>query len=126
MKFTTEDVTIRFVSDPFGRRKGFDISIQYVDGIGTCQHDHFICANDNCLSASLICDGKDDCGDDSDETTICYNAICSSASFSWKNNNCTSNSKISNGQSSCRNTTDKGEKCTGNQTGRNRHNFLLQ
>ena len=38
-------------------------------------NDHFICANKKCLPASLMCNGKDDCGDNSDETTICFSNL---------------------------------------------------
>ena len=37
----------------------------------SCEHDHFLCANDECVAASYMCDGNDDCGDNSDESTIC-------------------------------------------------------
>ena len=38
---------------------------------GVCSKDDFLCANDKCVKASMICDGKDDCGDESDEGTVC-------------------------------------------------------
>ena len=36
-----------------------------------CPRDNFLCANGECLEALKICDGNDDCGDKSDEGTIC-------------------------------------------------------
>ena len=36
-----------------------------------CPSHKFLCANDKCILPSEICDGKDDCGDNSDETTGC-------------------------------------------------------
>ena len=59
------------------------LSIKYPDGNlvdkveannitdAICSHGHFLCANDKCLVASDMCDGIDDCGDNSDESTIC-------------------------------------------------------
>ena len=38
---------------------------------GFCPKNNFLCANDNCLAASVLCDGNDDCGDNSDESTMC-------------------------------------------------------
>ena len=32
-----------------------------------CPETRFTCDNDKCLPRSFICDGKDDCGDGSDE-----------------------------------------------------------
>lgn len=36
-----------------------------------CATSQFLCANDRCLDASYMCNGVDNCGDNSDETTIC-------------------------------------------------------
>lgn len=36
-----------------------------------CANDHFLCANGKCVVASHMCNGNDDCGDNSDESTIC-------------------------------------------------------
>lgn len=38
---------------------------------GLCSRYDFLCANDKCVNASVVCDGKDDCGDNSDEGTVC-------------------------------------------------------
>jgi len=36
-----------------------------------CDDDYFLCANEECVPQSWTCDGDDDCGDNSDETTSC-------------------------------------------------------
>ena len=36
-----------------------------------CSKSNFLCANGNCLEESKLCDSQDDCGDNSDEGTIC-------------------------------------------------------
>ena len=36
-----------------------------------CSHSKFRCANTMCISKWLLCDGSNDCGDNSDETDIC-------------------------------------------------------
>ena len=36
-----------------------------------CPRENFLCANEKCVNASYLCNGKDDCGDNSDEGTIC-------------------------------------------------------
>lgn len=35
--------------------------------VSTCSPQQFICANGHCIQTSLICDGNNDCGDNSDE-----------------------------------------------------------
>ena len=36
-----------------------------------CPQTHFLCANKKCVNGYTLCDGLDDCGDRSDETTGC-------------------------------------------------------
>ena len=41
-----------------------------------CTEDQYDCENGNCISSNLVCNGKDDCKDGSDETN-CGKIICS-------------------------------------------------
>ena len=41
-----------------------------------CPKNYFLCANGECLDQRLICNGNDDCGDNSDESTVCSGNIC--------------------------------------------------
>ena len=50
----------------------------------TCPSSEFTCDNGGCVSRSWLCDGDDDCGDNSDETgqqcgEICLKKLC----LSW-------------------------------------------
>ena len=36
-----------------------------------CDKKKFLCANGNCIPKNKLCNGYDDCNDNSDETTIC-------------------------------------------------------
>ena len=38
---------------------------------GVCSTHEFLCANEQCVPLTWTCDGEDDCGDNSDETTSC-------------------------------------------------------
>ena len=57
-------------------RKGFYIQVEFVKP-ESCPKDLFLCANNKCLDPSILCDGNDDCGDNSDESTICFGMLYS-------------------------------------------------
>ena len=40
-----------------------------------CPKNNFICGNGKCLRPTELCNAKDDCGDNSDEGTICSGKI---------------------------------------------------
>ena len=40
-------------------------------GSNSCPQNQFTCSNKRCIAANKICDGNDDCGDDSDEVLHC-------------------------------------------------------
>ena len=39
--------------------------------MSNCPKGHFLCTNKKCVNGLAMCDGNDDCGDNSDETTGC-------------------------------------------------------
>ena len=63
-------MTVQFTSDHMETRKGFYIQVEFIEPY-SCPKEEFLCANKKCVEASNICDGNDDCGDNSDENTIC-------------------------------------------------------
>ena len=90
---TLSDLIIVFTSDYNLAEKGFKAEISFFPSgtnqyqkikilfvliifiltpIGeSCRVDDFPCANQKCIPLSKMCNGKDDCGDNSDETTVC-------------------------------------------------------
>lgn len=65
LQFTTDENTNQ-------NHKGFKLvySIYYEDSYG-CANEDFYCANRRCIDPSLVCDGYDHCGDNTDETKGC-------------------------------------------------------
>ncbi len=39
----------------------------FVADLPTCSPGHFTCRNQKCIDVEWVCDGDNDCGDDSDE-----------------------------------------------------------
>ena len=52
----------------------FDI-LHFIRIDHVCSRNNFVCANGKCLDSTHLCDGKNDCGDSSDEGTICFGKI---------------------------------------------------
>ena len=53
-----------------------------------CPSSFFLCSNKKCQSPSTMCDGVDDCGDNSDETIGCNGMLISlivAKSFTFRN-----------------------------------------
>lgn len=41
----------------------------------TNPYTQYLCANKRCISFNAVCDEKDDCGDESDESSLCNYGI---------------------------------------------------
>ncbi|GAB6028318.1 hypothetical protein CHUAL_002491 [Chamberlinius hualienensis] len=55
----------------------------------TCDNSKFACANGRCVSRIWACDGRDDCGDNSDEEPkFCSLHTCSPTEFRCRNGRC--------------------------------------
>ena len=44
----------------------------------SCSLGGFPCANGLCIPEHFMCNGRDDCGDNSDETTVCSGTLLNS------------------------------------------------
>ena len=47
-----------------------DLHIGLIEG--NCLNNQYTCSNKNCIPSVKICNGFDDCGDNSDEIEACY------------------------------------------------------
>ena len=68
-----------------------------------CPEETFTCNNKKCISESLKCDGKNDCGDNTDEVEGCCDFTC-------KNHKCIHHNAICNGIDDCGDFSDE-ENC---------------
>ena len=107
--------------------------------------NHFKCTNQKCVDNSYVCDGRNDCGDYSDEDKGCqgkkayfksvfstwlyctydtFNTYlpyfsgenCPSHAFLCANNECIPSSKVCNGVSDCEDNSDETRICKGKIT----------
>ena len=75
-----------------------------------CPKDSFTCSNEKCIPKSLTCDGKNDCGDNTDEKEGCCDFTC-------KNHKCIHHGGICNGVDDCGDYSDE-EDCKGSTMNR--------
>ena len=47
--------------------------------VGSCAHDEFKCVNGKCIQNNMLCDGFNNCGDDSDENNCSKMALSMTA-----------------------------------------------
>ncbi|XP_077868365.1 uncharacterized protein LOC144358575 [Saccoglossus kowalevskii] len=73
---TENQLTLQFVTDGDTSKRGFYIVYTSFTEGGACDGtDDFMCHNGRCVDSSLQDDGKDNCGDNSDETTTVEEAM---------------------------------------------------
>ncbi|XP_022111824.1 prolow-density lipoprotein receptor-related protein 1-like [Acanthaster planci] len=63
--------------------------------------NRFECNNGRCVDRVWLCDGDNDCGDNSDETTSCNDTRCAENEFTCRNNKCITNRWLCDGDDDC-------------------------
>ncbi|CAH1789469.1 unnamed protein product [Owenia fusiformis] len=85
--------------------------------IAACVVDGFKCKNDQCVQQSWVCDGADDCGDNSDEEG-CTDYACNPQEWACPNNGkCIPISDVCNHVHDCDGGVDEGPTCGNSQCG---------
>ena len=53
-----------------------------------CPANHYMCKNDNCIPNVWVCDGDNDCGDNTDELESCPSRTCEDDQFRCPGGRC--------------------------------------
>ncbi|KAF7996443.1 hypothetical protein HCN44_002075 [Aphidius gifuensis] len=98
------------------------VLIFQLNASNACKGDKFFkCNNERCVDRSMICDGVNDCADNSDESNCIDDKVNSmfidksckiQGQFHCKNGNCISNEKVCNRVDDCFDGSDEFENCT--------------
>ncbi|KAK3914573.1 Modular serine protease [Frankliniella fusca] len=80
---------------------------------GGCRLDEYRCSNGQCVDKTVVCDGRKDCKDASDETyTQCYSVKCPSYSFRCAYGGCIDRDLRCDGTENCADGSDE-QQCEG-------------
>uniref|UniRef100_A0A3P9L5G2 Suppression of tumorigenicity 14a n=1 Tax=Oryzias latipes TaxID=8090 RepID=A0A3P9L5G2_ORYLA len=99
---TSNTMTVEFWSDSSYVDLGFSAEFEAVKDENPCPKQ-FMCKNQKCIKTELRCDGRDDCGDKSDE----MNCKCNSSFIACKNGFCVLPFWKCDGKDDCGDNTDE-------------------
>ncbi|RZF40959.1 hypothetical protein LSTR_LSTR013214 [Laodelphax striatellus] len=78
----------------------------------TCQGNQYACDSGKCIPLVWVCDGDNDCRDNSDEGAACGNRTCAENNFRCGNGRCIPESWICDGASDCIDNEDEPDSCS--------------